>query len=70
MITGMVRPDGGRIFIDDEEGNATAIYGIDAEPAEIAASKNAEGIYNLAGQRVSKAQKGIFIKNGKKVLVK
>ena len=27
-------------------------------------------IYNLAGQRVSKATKGIFIKNGKKVVVK
>ena len=59
-----------RIFIDDEEGNATAIYGIGAEPAEIAASKNAEGVYNLSGQRVSRAQKGIFIMDGKKVLVK
>ena len=27
-------------------------------------------IYNLAGQRVSKMQKGIYIVNGKKVLVK
>jgi hypothetical protein len=27
-------------------------------------------IYNLAGQRVNKAQKGLFIVNGKKVLVK
>jgi hypothetical protein len=27
-------------------------------------------IYNVAGQRVSKAQKGIFIQNGKKVAVK
>ena len=29
-----------------------------------------EGIYNLAGQRVNKAQKGIYIVNGKKVVVK
>ena len=29
-----------------------------------------EGIYNLAGQRVQKLQKGIYIVNGKKVLVK
>ena len=28
------------------------------------------GIYNLAGQRVSKAQKGLYIINGKKVMVK
>ena len=27
-------------------------------------------IYNMAGQRVSKATKGIFIINGKKVVVK
>ena len=27
-------------------------------------------IYNLAGQRISKMQKGIYIVNGKKVLVK
>jgi hypothetical protein len=27
-------------------------------------------IYNVAGQRVSKAQKGIFIQNGKKIIVK
>ena len=29
-----------------------------------------KAIYNLAGQRVSKMQKGIYIVNGKKVLVK
>ena len=27
-------------------------------------------IYNVAGQRVSKAQKGVYIQNGKKVAVK
>jgi hypothetical protein len=27
-------------------------------------------IYNLAGQRVSNAQKGIYIVNGKKVIIK
>jgi len=27
-------------------------------------------IFNLAGQRVSKAQKGIYIVNGKKVVIK
>lgn len=27
-------------------------------------------VYNLAGQRVSKAQQGVFIQNGKKIAVK
>ena len=29
-----------------------------------------KAIFNIAGQRVAKAQKGIYIMNGKKVLVK
>ena len=32
--------------------------------------KNADGIYNIAGQRMQKLQKGVNIVNGKKVLVK
>ncbi len=43
---------------------ATGISGIEAENVSNGA------IYNLAGQRVEKAPKGIFIINGKKVLVK
>jgi len=43
--------------------DADAISSIEAE------TENAE-IFNLAGQRVNKAQKGIYIINGKKVLVK
>lgn len=43
--------------------NADAIQNIEAETEQGV-------IYNLAGQRVSKATKGIFIKNGKKVVVK
>ena len=43
--------------------DATGIKAMDNEVA------NAE-IFNLAGQRVNKAQKGIYIVNGKKVLVK
>lgn len=45
-----------------EEDGETAISGINAEENENAA------IYNLAGQRISKAQKGINIIGGKKVL--
>jgi hypothetical protein len=46
-------------FFDSED----AINSIEAE------TENAE-IFNLAGQRVNKAQRGIYIVNGKKVLVK
>jgi hypothetical protein len=38
---------------------------------KVADAKSANGaIYNLAGQKVKKAQKGIFIQDGKKVIVK
>lgn len=49
------------IFIDDE---ATGIVNLNDN-----LNKN-EAIYNLAGQRVSKAVKGLYIKNGKKVVIK
>jgi len=44
-------------------GEGTGINSINADDV------NAP-IYNVAGQRVSKAQKGVFIQNGKKVAVK
>ena len=44
-------------------GDADAIQGVEAEQEQGA-------IYNLAGQRVSKAVKGIYIINGRKVVVK
>lgn len=46
------------------EDPTTAIMGVDA----VAPAKAT--IYNMAGQRVSKATKGIFIINGKKMVVK
>ena len=49
------------IFID---GKATAIDAIDGETIG-----NAD-IYNLAGQKVKSAQKGVYIQNGKKFVVK
>ena len=45
---------------------ADEVTGIEAVEAETSAS----GIYNLAGQRVAKAQKGLYIVNGKKVIFK
>ena len=50
-----------RIVLD---GEATAIEAIDGKVINNAA------IYNLAGQQVKIAQKGIYIQNGKKVVVK
>lgn len=59
---------------DEEEANAireflpmaddvvTAVKGV------AAANVSADAIYNLAGQRVTKAQKGLFIQNGKKII--
>ncbi len=51
-----------KLFIDG--GLATGIDEINGAAVENGA------IYNLAGQRVNKAQKGVFIVNGKKVAVK
>ena len=50
------------LFID---GVATAIEAIDADN-----SVQNGAIYNLAGQRVQKAQRGLYIVNGKKVVIK
>lgn len=45
-------------------GDTDAVKSIDATEKENSV------IYNLAGQRVSKAQKGLYIVNGKKVVIK
>ena len=43
--------------------------GIDAVDAQLASSADAP-VYNLNGQRVNVPVNGIYIKNGRKVLVK
>ena len=48
------------------DGDETGIVLVDSEGTQVI---NGE-IYNLAGQRVNKAQKGIYIVNGNKILVK
>ena len=57
----------------DAAGEVKAFFldfgGEDAISSIKAETENAE-IFNLAGQRVNKAQKGIYIVNGKKVAVK
>jgi len=56
-------PEAGvRVFVDGEE--ATGIQAV-----EILESLT-DGIYNLQGQKVNKAQKGVYIVNGKKVILK
>jgi len=51
-----------KLFIDGIETGIDAISGISSNPSQ--------SIYNLAGQRMSKVQKGLNIVNGNKVLVK
>lgn len=58
--------------------NAMAIYAFDLDgvivlPVEGISTDvkaDSEAIYNVAGQRVNAAQKGLYIKNGKKLMVK
>lgn len=57
-------PEGASAKLNFIDGEATGINGVNAEA-------DADGaIYNLAGQKVSAAYKGIVIKNGKKYLMK
>ncbi|MBQ9641497.1 MAG: hypothetical protein IJV06_08045 [Bacteroidaceae bacterium] len=51
-------------FISLDEGTATAITAVEA------VTNNNGVIYNLRGQRVAQPTKGIYIQNGKKILVK
>ncbi len=51
-----------RFFVFDFGGTETAIEGIEAENTADAV------VYDLAGRRVQKAQKGLYIVNGKKVV--
>jgi uncharacterized protein YdeI (BOF family) len=50
-----------------DESDATAIYSVKTGKAVNAES---DAIYNLQGIRVNKAQKGIYIQNGKKIVVR
>lgn len=52
------------VTVDPTTAGATAISNVNTE-------LNADApIYNLAGQRVARAEKGIFIQNGKKIILK
>lgn len=53
-----------RGFLFEEDGTTTGIDTLETE------TPNAQTIYDLSGRRVSKAQKGLYIVNGKKVILK
>ena len=55
------------IWLDAEQ--ATAIFGVKEIKANTEGNNN-NAIYNLQGVRVEKATKGIYIQNGKKIVVK
>ena len=57
---------GVKAFYFDGEDDATSIN----EELRMKNEESSDSIYNLAGPRINKAQKGINIVNGKKVLVK
>ena len=61
-----------RVPVDQTNGAKGFVFGEETDGIghiEMGQTSNAE-IYNLSGQRVNKAQKGIYIVNGKKVVVK
>jgi hypothetical protein len=68
----------GKAYLEIERtgttGGAKDFYAIEDETDGINAINNShqtvESVYNLSGQRVNKAQKGIYIVNGKKVVVR
>ena len=55
-----------KIYSIEVDSNSTGIDGVDAEDDSSADAP----VYNLNGQRVNNVGKGIYIKNGRKVLVK
>lgn len=59
--------NGGNTWITDVKLEKDIADAISLTPA---VSAQEGTLYNLAGQRVTKAQKGIFIQNGRKVIVK
>ncbi|MCI7379099.1 MAG: hypothetical protein MSH66_04895 [Bacteroidales bacterium] len=53
-----------RGFLFEEDGTTTGINALETE------TPGTQAIYDLSGRRVNKAQKGLYIVNGKKVILK
>ena len=68
LSSDFVDPDNARIYVEEADGSVTAIAGIAADGTAI----EADGWYNLNGVKMQgvPAQKGIYIRNGKKIVVK
>ena len=66
---------GFKAFVDDSTGEGKELV-FDQDPTGIDTINNSQltidngAIYNLQGQKVNKAQKGVFIQNGRKVVLK
>ena len=65
----------GRVMLVlDEAAAARGIFELDDDATGIkqveTSKQNAEGFYNLAGQRIANPSKGLYIVNGKKVIIK
>jgi hypothetical protein len=54
----------------NEEVSAVLPEGVETGIMELNAEKNAQTIYNLSGQKLQKVQKGLYIINGKKTIVR
>ena len=63
------------LYLDEAVATARSIFMLDSEPTGIEAIEHSsltigQTVYNLNGQRVSSPQKGLYIVNGKKVMMK
>ena len=62
-------PACGFVFPSDD-GETTGIECISVTKEKLHRNVNAEGIFDLQGRKVSKPTKGVYINNGKKVIIK
>ena len=66
--------DGRVMLVLNETAAARGIFELDDDATGIkqveTSKQNAEGFYNLAGQKVQNPTKGLYIMNGKKVIIK
>ena len=63
-------PEAAIFLMEDIDGTVTAIKGVEVD--NVNGVKNAEGLYNLNGMKLNSVptQKGVYIQNGKKVVIK
>jgi len=63
-------PQAAIFLMEDIDGTVTAIKGVEVD--DVNGQKNVEGMYNLNGMKLNSVptQKGVYIQNGKKVIIK